>query len=216
MKKFKKSLICFILFLFYKNSIYATTTGTYTVPESNMLDKVFILIIGALLVSLVLFIAYKMDKSEANIKRRQKYIKENKKESNIQDANEYSDDIYSNIYSTRSSNRNMKIKREDIFKYDSKLDNDEDDIDKESERFDNSVNYNGLEDYNKIENEASYEEEYNDVNVDESLFENDFEESLDNEENENFDDIYENDYDVTQNTISFETQLNYDSINYEK
>ena len=174
MKKFKKSLICFILFLFYKNSIYATTTGTYTVPESNMLDKVFILIIGALLVSLVLFIAYKMDKSEANIKRRQKYIKENKKESNIQDANEYSDDIYSNIYSTRSSNRNMKIKREDIFKYDSKLDNDEDDIDKESERFDNSVNYNGLEDYNKIENEASYEEEYNDVNVDESLFENDF------------------------------------------
>ena len=77
MKKFKKSLICFILFLFYKNSIYATTTGTYTVPESNMLDKVFILIIRALLVSLVLFIAYKMDKSEANIKRRQKYIKEN-------------------------------------------------------------------------------------------------------------------------------------------
>ena len=119
MKKLKKSLISLILFLFYTNNIYATTTGTYTVEKSHSFQKILILIVGIGLISLVLFCAYKMDKNEATKKRRQKFIKENKRndidEERINDYRE-NQDIYSNIYTTRSSREANRIK-EGYLKY---------------------------------------------------------------------------------------------------
>lgn len=78
-KKIKKSFMSLILFSMYSNNIYATTTGTYTVSNGNNgIEKFILLLVGVLLVSLVLFVGYIMDKNENNKKEREKFIKKHK------------------------------------------------------------------------------------------------------------------------------------------
>ena len=88
-KKFKKSFMSLILFLMYANNIYATTTGTYTVSEnSSGIGKIVLLFIGVLLVSLVLFAGYIMDKNENTKKERERFIKKHKEKEDLENDNE--------------------------------------------------------------------------------------------------------------------------------
>ena len=78
-----------ILFLMYANNIYATTTGTYTVSEnSSGIGKIVLLFIGVLLVSLVLFAGYIMDKNENTKKERERFIKKHKEKEDLENDNE--------------------------------------------------------------------------------------------------------------------------------
>ena len=75
MKIIKKVLMTAMLFSIYTNSIYATTTGIYVAKESTGVNKVILLLVGVGLVSLVLFLGYKLDKNEASEERKEKFNK---------------------------------------------------------------------------------------------------------------------------------------------
>ena len=86
MKILKKALISLSIILF-NTKAYATTTGTY-VPESGSgIGKFFLLLVAIGLVALVLFIGYKMDKNEAQEKRKEKIKKQR-------------DDVYAKMYTS--------------------------------------------------------------------------------------------------------------------
>ena len=96
MKILKKALISLSIILLNTTSVYATTTGTY-VPESNSgVGKFFLFLLAIGLVALVLFIGYKMDKNEAQEKRKEKIIKQRDNDIN---------DMYSKIYSSYEDNK---------------------------------------------------------------------------------------------------------------
>lgn len=96
MKKMKKSFMSLILFLMNTNNIYATTTGKYVVSENGSgFGKIFLLIIGVGLVSLVLFVGYMMDKKENTRKKREKFIKKQKEDNWTE---EYEEDEYDDEY----------------------------------------------------------------------------------------------------------------------
>ena len=64
MKKIKQSFIITILLLFYSNSTYATTNEAYTVNDGTGFGKFMLFLIATILIGLVLFLSYKMDKNE--------------------------------------------------------------------------------------------------------------------------------------------------------
>lgn len=64
MKKLKSSIVALTILVGHTNNIYATTTGTLVKNETSSLGKLLLIAVGVLLISLVLFIGYKMDKAE--------------------------------------------------------------------------------------------------------------------------------------------------------
>lgn len=92
MKIIKKVLMTAMLFSIYTNSIYATTTGIYVAKESTGVNKVILLLVGVGLVSLVLFLGYKLDKNEASEERKEKF---NKKERDLED-------VYESVYTSKT------------------------------------------------------------------------------------------------------------------
>lgn len=102
MKILKKALISLSIILLNTTSVYATTTGTY-VPESNSgVGKFFLFLLAIGLVALVLFIGYKMDKNEAQEKRKEKIIKQRDNDIN---------DMYSKIYSSYEDNKKEVVEK---------------------------------------------------------------------------------------------------------
>lgn len=89
MRMLKKALFSLSMILFYANNAYATTTGVYVATETTNSGKTVLLLVAIGLVALVLFIGYKMDKSEAQEKRKEQIIRKNN-----------ADDAYSNMYSS--------------------------------------------------------------------------------------------------------------------
>lgn len=88
MKKFKKTVFSLSMILFYANSAYATTTGRYVASESNANSgKMLMLLVALGLVALVLFIGYKMDKNEAQEKRKEQIIKNSGNDNKENDYN---------------------------------------------------------------------------------------------------------------------------------
>ncbi|MBR3882553.1 MAG: hypothetical protein IKJ36_04735, partial [Clostridia bacterium] len=92
MKIIKKLLISAMLFLIYANNAYATTAGTYVAKENTGVNKIFLLLVGVGLISLVLFLGYKMDKNETSDERKSKT---NKKERDL-------DDVYNAVYNSKT------------------------------------------------------------------------------------------------------------------
>lgn len=105
MKILKKALLSLSIILLNTTSVYATTTGIY-VPESNSgVGKFFLFLVAIGLVVLVLFIGYKMDKNEAQEKRKEKIIKQRDNDIN---------DMYSKIYSSYDENKKDVVEEEII------------------------------------------------------------------------------------------------------
>lgn len=78
MKKFKKIVFSLSMILFYANSTYATTTGRYVASDNSASSgKILLLLVALGLVALVLFLGYRMDKNEAQEKRKEQIIKNN-------------------------------------------------------------------------------------------------------------------------------------------
>ena len=92
MKIIKKVLMTAMLFSIYANNIYATTAGSYVAKESTSVNKVILLLVGVGLVSLVLFLGYKLDKNEASEERKEKF---NKKERDLED-------VYDSVYTSKT------------------------------------------------------------------------------------------------------------------
>lgn len=92
MKIFKKVLMSAMLFLVYANNIYATTEGNYVANENTSISKVILLLVGVGLVSLVLFLGYKLDKNEASDERKEKL---SKKERDLED-------VYNTVYTSKT------------------------------------------------------------------------------------------------------------------
>lgn len=76
MKKIKKLFFSLILFLFYANITNATTKGTYVVSEKNT-GKELLVFIGIVLIALIIFLGYTLDKKDEIKKKREKYNKTN-------------------------------------------------------------------------------------------------------------------------------------------
>lgn len=105
MKILKKALLSLSIILLNTTRVYATTTGIY-VPESNSgVGKFFLFLVAIGLVALVLFIGYKMDKNEAQEKRKEKIIKQRDNDIN---------DMYSKIYSSYDENKKDVVEEEII------------------------------------------------------------------------------------------------------
>lgn len=81
MKKIKKLFFSLILFLFYANITNATTKGTYVVSEKNT-GKELLVFIGIVLIALIIFLGYTLDKKDEIKKKREKYNKTNNKTNN--------------------------------------------------------------------------------------------------------------------------------------
>ena len=75
MKKLKRLLIVFILFIIHANINYCEVAEKYAVSKTKSNGKMLFLLIGLVLISMVLFLGYKMDKMEENIDRKKKYTK---------------------------------------------------------------------------------------------------------------------------------------------
>ena len=135
MKKFKNLIIFFILFIIHANINYGTEIENYTITRAKSNGKMLFLLIGLVLISIVLFLGYKMDKMEENINRKKKYRKEEKK---------------SYIPFTSISQKNKK-NDDELFFYDelanhnNKNDNNQVEIIKESENDESSYNMDIIE-----------------------------------------------------------------------
>ena len=82
MKKIKNLIIFFILFIIHANINYGVEIENYEVTRAKSNGKMIFLLIGLVLISIVLFLGYKMDKMEENINRKKKYRKEEKRSYN--------------------------------------------------------------------------------------------------------------------------------------
>lgn len=206
MKILKKALLSLSIILLNTTNVYATTTGTY-VPESNSgVGKFFLFLVAIGLVALVLFIGYKMDKNEAQEKRKEKIIKQRDNDIN---------DMYSKIYSSHENNKkdifedeieeelpkvNFKPETEEYFK----------DINKEETQKINLINEEEIDDCTAIEEnvETKIEEEI----FDESYTESDSYDEKEKQENNNlgetqiisFEEDAENDDEEFDSTMVFD------------
>lgn len=78
MKKLKKALFSLVMILFYANNAYATTTGTYVASDATAdSGKLLLLLVAGFLIAIVLFLGYRMDKNEAQEKRKEQIIEKN-------------------------------------------------------------------------------------------------------------------------------------------
>ena len=101
MKILKKALLIFGMLVLFANNIYASTNNVDIETESSGFGKFILLLIAFGLVGLVLFLGYKMDKTEIAQKRKEKIIK---------NRNEKINDVYSEIYSFHSENNETGTK----------------------------------------------------------------------------------------------------------
>lgn len=109
MKVIKKVLMTAMLFSLYTINIYATEAGEVVAQSGgSSIGKVILLLVGVGLVSLVLFLGYKMDKTEASDERKEKL---SKKDRDL-------DDVYNTVYNSKT----------DISKEIDNIDFDEEDI----------------------------------------------------------------------------------------
>ena len=198
-KKFKKSFMSLILFLMYANNIYATTTGTYTVSENGSgIGKIILLLVGVLLVSLVLFAGYVMDKNENTKKEREKFIKKHKEKENSESDTEIEKDDYEDYDEEEDSEEDNKEDNEDDENNSDELEDENyytqrinltTEYDKEEEDSIESLNdleRNLIEKY--IDEDDLEDTEESDEEVDEDELENSFEDS-----NKDYDDNNEED-----------------------
>lgn len=95
MKILKKALLSFGILLCLANSTYATTNTAYVETPGTGFGKFVLLLVAFGLVGLVLFLGYKMDKTEASQRRKEKIIK---------NRNEKINDVNSEIYNTNTEN----------------------------------------------------------------------------------------------------------------
>lgn len=193
MKILKKALLSLSIILLNATSVYATTTGTY-VPESNSgTGKFFLFLIAIGLVALVLFIGYKMDKNEAQEKRKEKIIKQRDNDIN---------DMYSKIYSSYEDNKKEILEEEiveDIPEVNFKPETEEyfKDVNKEETQKINLIDEEIIDEYIPIEENVDTEIEKETINENYS-----YTEKNDNDEKEE----YENkDFGETQ-VIAFEEE----------
>lgn len=95
MKKIKKLFFSLTLFGLYANIANATTKGTYVVSDNNNTGKELLVFIGIVLVALIIFIGYKLDKKDELKKRKEKYNKTDdyKSNSNKEVESQYLEDI---------------------------------------------------------------------------------------------------------------------------
>ena len=100
MKILKKALISLSIILFNTTKAYATTAETYVAETGSGIGKFFLFLVAIGLVALVLFIGYKMDKNEAQEKRKEKIRKQR------------DDDVYSKIY-TSYDNKKTEVEDEE-------------------------------------------------------------------------------------------------------
>ena len=88
MKNFKKFLIVSLLFLMNTTKVMATESLDATpVDEKSLVGKFLILIVGVILISLVLFISYKMDKGEEEAERKEKIVSKSKPKEEVFEEN---------------------------------------------------------------------------------------------------------------------------------
>ena len=73
----KKTLFSLSIILFYTNNAYATTETLAVADEAASSGKLVLLLVAICLVALVLFLGYRMDKSEAQEKRKEQIIRKN-------------------------------------------------------------------------------------------------------------------------------------------
>lgn len=102
MKILKKALISFSIILLNTTKVFATTEASYVSETNSGIGKFLLFIVAIGLISLVLFIGYKMDKNEAQEKRKEKIIKQ-------RDNN-----MYSNVYTTYDNIKEVEEKEEEI------------------------------------------------------------------------------------------------------
>lgn len=193
-KKFKKSFMSLILFLMYANNIYATTTGTYTVSEkSSGIGKFFLLLVGVLLVSLVLFVGYVMDKNENTKKEREKFIKKHKE--NLKSKNKVEEE-------TEDEYEDYDSEENDDYEDDEEDDDEEYDDDESGDENYYTQKINLTTEYDKDEEDEI--DSLNDLErnlIEKYIDEDDLEdtEEVDDEENDDDSEVTEdNDYEENQ------------------
>ena len=151
MKKISLSLIISFILIGYANNIYATTTSTLVKNETSSFGKFILVLIGFLLVSLVLFIGYKMDKAEPIVKQKKKKEDEGNEISDIYSAIKEKDIKYEEekeeIYEDEIENIEYE-EDDDISLYSSFK---EDLYDEEDDDINTQNNYQINEDYNKLD-----------------------------------------------------------------
>lgn len=162
------------LLLLYSNKVYATTEGTYVPEQGNGIEKIILIGIGVLAVILVLFIGYKMDKSEENKKRREKFIKDNRKDESKEDK-----DLYSAIYNT------INLEDDDLSENIEDYEDDESKNTKmeETEEIQNFEIDNENDDYEDIYKEIN--SAYTDDEIEENFYNKEDEENIYEKKNEN-------------------------------
>ena len=79
MKKARNFFIIFILLVIKVNNAYATSSGNYTVSKTKNNGKILFLLIGLVLIGMVLFLGYKMDKFEEKSARKKRINKSEKR-----------------------------------------------------------------------------------------------------------------------------------------
>lgn len=205
MKKIKTFFLTLIGTIFlYTNNTYATTKGTYVPVENNGAEKIVLIAIGVGLVSLVLFIGYKMDKKEESKKRREKFIKENKSES--QDEN----DVYSMIYNTVNSEEDDIFLDEENDESDELDTTEEDIIFKESDLKNHREEFEDTGIFNINDEVEDIEPEVNENQENEEVYEQDESEEEQDEENDDEIEEYEETYpniDFSENNKNIEKMI---------
>ena len=156
MKKIKESFMIFIFFIIINNNNYATVSGEYVPSKTSGSTKVLFFLIGFILVSLVLFIGYKLDKMEDEQKRKNKYKKHNKNE----------EDVYDSIFSSKKYENSNKLSQFNDLK------NDEDDVIENIDINDESIK-DLINDYiNEEDSNIEQDETRKDIDITEMKVEN--------------------------------------------
>ena len=205
MKKITKKFLFIFILLFYSNNTYATTNGSYSVENTgiSIVGKIVLFLIAIILIALVLFLSYKMDKNEMSNKRKEKIINNKKKNENLKSNPEIKEEVYKfdslkNDYLEESETNNDVFEAEDIVDTDNLLDeyiSDLEDITELDKIVENIKNDNTKDDIDHadIEDELTYhetlanEEIYN--NIENEIEKNDEKEIYYNENTKNLDEF---------------------------
>lgn len=116
MNKIKKSLIISSILILFSNKTFATTTASYTVKESSGIGKFVLLMIAIVLVGLVLYLSYKLDKKDVAKERKNKIIT-NKVKNNVYgfELEKKVDEVKEN---NEFNNSDFDVENTDLYKID--------------------------------------------------------------------------------------------------
>lgn len=183
MKKIKKLFFSLILFLFYANIADATTKGTYVVSENNT-GKDLLVFIGIVLVVLVIFLGYTLDKKDEIKKRRKKYNNnsddEDEHTQSYEDEIQYLEDIETDEKKTSATDDTIMINYAKLKKIEKETveyneEDDEEYYEKENVNLENSFNKDAMDstmilDFaDEIKEEFIKDEEPEELDIDEDL-----------------------------------------------